>query len=110
MKYCTSSSSSKYIFFFFNDPAPTEIYPLSVHDALPISRAALEHARPCRDAALAGLELRDPRRHHQRSGEHPGERLPLVLLRLAQPVAVILLVALERLPAAPGGEIGRAHV
>src|SRR3954466_4356319 len=22
--------------FFFNDPAPTEIYPLSLHDALPI--------------------------------------------------------------------------
>src|SRR2546422_8430467 len=25
-------------FFFFNDTAPTEIYPLSLHDALPISR------------------------------------------------------------------------
>src|SRR5437762_14170242 len=25
------------IFFFFNDPAPTEIYTLSLHDALPIS-------------------------------------------------------------------------
>src|SRR2546430_17088960 len=24
-------------FFFFNDPAPPEIYPLSLHDALPIS-------------------------------------------------------------------------
>src|SRR5438874_11945254 len=29
---CKSSSSS----FFFNDPAPTEIYTLSLHDALPI--------------------------------------------------------------------------
>src|SRR5436189_4138935 len=27
---------SYYIFFFFNDPAPTEIYTLSLHDALPI--------------------------------------------------------------------------
>src|SRR5256884_363703 len=27
-------------FFFFNDPAPTEIYPLPLHDALPISLAA----------------------------------------------------------------------
>src|SRR5438552_8947304 len=26
-----------YIFFFFNDPATTEIYTLSLHDALPIS-------------------------------------------------------------------------
>ena len=24
------------VFFFFNDPAPTEIYTLSLHDALPI--------------------------------------------------------------------------
>src|SRR2546425_13265998 len=28
------------IFFFFNDPAPTEISPLSLPDALPISRLA----------------------------------------------------------------------
>src|SRR5258708_27070593 len=27
-------------FFFFNDTATPEIYPLSLHDALPISRAA----------------------------------------------------------------------
>src|SRR3989449_4846853 len=27
-------------FFFFNDTAPTEIYPLSLHDALPISVVA----------------------------------------------------------------------
>src|SRR2546429_8098085 len=26
-------------FFFFNDPAPTEIYPLSLPDALPISNS-----------------------------------------------------------------------
>src|SRR5437762_13596222 len=25
-----------FVFFFFNDPAPTEIYTLSLHDALPI--------------------------------------------------------------------------
>src|SRR2546429_2440137 len=28
---------SKFIFFFFNDTATTEIYTLSLHDALPIS-------------------------------------------------------------------------
>src|SRR5438552_17430741 len=28
-------------FFFFNDPAPTEIYTLSLHDALPISAGDL---------------------------------------------------------------------
>src|SRR6267378_6788110 len=28
---------NSFIFFFFNDTATTEIYPLSLHDALPIS-------------------------------------------------------------------------
>src|SRR5438552_11878461 len=28
------------MFFFFNDPAPTEIYTLSLHDALPIFEVA----------------------------------------------------------------------
>src|SRR5258708_11130751 len=40
--YCVSFSmiraSPLFIFFFFNDTATTEIYTLSLHDALPISR------------------------------------------------------------------------
>src|SRR2546426_11534187 len=36
------------LFFFFNDTATTEIYPLSLHDALPISRCA---PPPCHPAA-----------------------------------------------------------
>src|SRR5258708_23531502 len=32
---------SLHFFFFFNDTATTEIYTLSLHDALPISRATL---------------------------------------------------------------------
>src|SRR2546429_7676572 len=36
----------KVIFFFFNDTATTEIYTLSLHDALPISLVGnLQHAR-----------------------------------------------------------------
>src|SRR3990172_7029579 len=38
-----------YSVFFFNDPATTEIYTLSLHDALPILRVA-EHAAGLRDA------------------------------------------------------------
>ena len=34
--------SSVYIFFFFNDTATTEIYTLSLHDALPISFTATQ--------------------------------------------------------------------
>src|SRR3712207_505841 len=33
--------SCSYFFFFFNDTATTEIYTLSLHDALPISNLAL---------------------------------------------------------------------
>src|ERR1035438_74356 len=40
-----SSCASGYapLFLFFNDTATTEIYTLSLHDALPISVASLEH-------------------------------------------------------------------
>src|SRR3712207_7645797 len=34
-------------FFFFNDTATTEIYTLSLHDALPISPARTGRRRPC---------------------------------------------------------------
>src|SRR5277367_6993340 len=35
-------------FFFFNDTATTEIYTLSLHDALPIQRDGLHHQLPRR--------------------------------------------------------------
>src|SRR2546427_2828850 len=38
-------------FFFFNDTAPPEIYPLSLHDALPISWRS-----PCMPARWARLQ------------------------------------------------------
>src|SRR2546430_4464776 len=47
---------SLFYFFFFNDTATTEIYTLSLHDALPISqpeRALLQH-RDVADAVLGG--------------------------------------------------------
>src|SRR2546430_8387632 len=44
------------MFFFFNDTATTEIYTLSLHDALPISIAA--HPEPGRHQ-VPGRALRD---------------------------------------------------
>src|SRR2546426_635292 len=67
-------------FFFFNDTATTEIYTLSLHDALPISDAlhshlhALEHVG--RDAALLQHALDVAEADHevpQRSEEHTSE-------------------------------------
>src|SRR2546425_12625579 len=34
--FVTRSLSRLFFFFFLNDPAPPEIYPFSLHDALPI--------------------------------------------------------------------------
>src|SRR5437868_14447016 len=47
--------------FFFNDPATTEIYTLSLHDALPISRVRLdadESRRSAIDSGDAPLRIR----------------------------------------------------
>src|SRR2546422_9246577 len=73
----TICRSYSYFFFFFNDTATTEIYTLSLHDALPISSHRTRPARPARaPCASAG---RAPR--CGRSEEHTSElqsRLHLV--------------------------------
>src|SRR2546425_2503616 len=83
-------------FFFFNDPAPPEIYPLSLHDALPISRSprtprtgrdrSRSAVRP-RLAHRAGSHALEPqlgarRVHHRRrrSEEHTSELQSLAYL------------------------------
>src|SRR3712207_8822679 len=56
-------------FFFFNDTATTEIYTLSLHDALPISGGNL--------SAAGGLRRRIPLRRQAAKGERGrGEGLP----------------------------------
>src|SRR5689334_24890666 len=54
-------------FFFFNDTPTTEIYTLSLHDALPISRhrCAYARCRTSRERLEAG--------QHRRSEEHTSE-------------------------------------
>src|SRR3712207_7088521 len=44
-------------FFFFNDTATTEIYTLSLHDALPISAFAPEAGMVCASLRHGGEEL-----------------------------------------------------
>src|SRR2546428_4552030 len=56
------------LFFFFNDTATTEIYTLSLHDALPISR----HLRVLRLARLRG-DREGHRPGGSRSEEHTSE-------------------------------------
>src|SRR5690349_23184004 len=56
-----------YMFFFFNDTATTEIYTLSLHDALPIS----PRRRSASSACAAGSPTGSRRR--TRSEEHTSE-------------------------------------
>src|SRR2546422_7070966 len=73
--YMCRPSVSSFFFFFFNDTATTEIYTLSLHDALPIyPGGARRHQRGTGAAA-------QPRRTVRRSEEHTSElqsRLHLV--------------------------------
>src|SRR2546429_1760440 len=55
-------------FFFFNDTATTEIYTLSLHDALPISRPGVARAAPPRPGRGLALAPRPTR-----SEEHTSE-------------------------------------
>src|SRR2546430_9388025 len=61
-------NTMRVFFFFFNDTATTEIYTLSLHDALPISRRELrrrlvQRARAPERAELDEHRLRDGRPH-----------------------------------------------
>src|SRR5258705_5482907 len=68
-------------FFFFNDTATTEIYPLSLHDALPIycggfdlTQAVLLDRKDLLQQILAGLPAGSPIRFsNRRSEEHTSE-------------------------------------
>src|SRR3970040_3094175 len=63
----STSCSTEPLFYFFNDTATTEIYTLSLHDALPI----LVHEREGRARRRARGRTR--RRKRPRSEEHTSE-------------------------------------
>src|SRR5262249_62423668 len=67
--------------FFFNDPAPTEIYTLSLHDALPISR----------HPARAGAQGNGDERHREHGGERRSEEHTSELQSLTNLVCRLLL-------------------
>src|SRR5216684_5533095 len=57
-----------YFFFFFNDTATTEIYTLSLHDALPISAAAPGRSASTPPPAPVRLSCTCPPRRRTRRG------------------------------------------
>src|SRR5207248_9643759 len=64
---CASHSLSLYLFFFFNDTATTDIYTLSLHDALPIR---LTRSLP-RSSISPGAPEETTVRYCPRSGRWP---------------------------------------
>src|SRR3712207_7390868 len=68
--------SSTYIFlFFFNDTATTEIYTLSLHDALPIfEQVAEEHHAEGREAQGQDHEVAQARLGGGKAAQNDGER------------------------------------
>src|SRR5689334_24192138 len=64
-----------FCFFFFNDTATTEIYTLSLHDALPISRRPASERAPRASRRRGGRSLPTPSRPcpWARSEEHTSE-------------------------------------
>src|SRR6478752_8949516 len=63
---------SFYLFFvfFFNDTATTEIYTLSLHDALPISHARSPRARPLHAAGGTRRARRRDRKSTRLNSSH----------------------------------------
>src|SRR5215813_15604396 len=68
---CSFASLSASTFFFFNDTATTEIYTLSLHDALSISSAWRCRSRNIAPPACASCSMRW--RARRRSEEHTSE-------------------------------------
>src|SRR2546427_7674386 len=80
----TPNHPSNIIFFFFNDTATTEIYPLSLHDALPIS----QHDDASLREEMTGSDL-------GKVGQEQPASLPLLLLLLTVTTGLIDAVRSE---------------
>src|SRR5688572_32946491 len=87
------------LFFFFNDPATTEIYTLSLHDALPISGHGVDGVG-VRDRGHA-FRLADARALQHAFREH---------LSLDGSATIVGMEVPERGTHVVDDQIGRAHV
>src|SRR2546430_7382290 len=92
--------SLPFFFFFFNDTATTEIYTLSLHDALPISaRHLLERHHRARRQRHGRVE--------RRSQDRKSTRLNSSHSQISY--AVFCLKKKKTHPTTPHGQIGHPH-
>src|SRR5258707_13669014 len=77
--HCAVTSATLFpnlaIFFFFNDTATTEIYTLSLHDALPICLLLVRLRRAGAPAAVLPVRTATRRRAGHRRGDRKSTRL-----------------------------------
>src|SRR2546426_4431808 len=84
-------------FFFFNDTATTEIYTLSLHDALPIYRAEREPGhRPDPVPQRRPSPARGARPVPQRDAAHPPARSEEHTSELQSPCNLVCRLLLEK--------------
>src|SRR5690348_17825999 len=78
------------VLFFFNDTATTEIYTLSLHDALPICAGGVSPETCLRGASSGAVDMRflSCRHERKRSEEHTSE--------LQSPVHLVCRLLLEK--------------
>src|SRR6266581_5167712 len=84
-------------FFFFNDPATTEIYTLSLHDALPISSAARldgSDASPDLERVLKARHAGD-RKSTRLNSSHPSISYAVFCLKKQNGVAAPITLAAD---------------
>src|SRR5438876_7571120 len=75
-----------WFFFFFNDTATTEIYTLSLHDALPISPPALGGAYWYFDRVVLGMVgAREDRKSTRLNSSHPSISYAVFCLKKKKP-------------------------
>src|SRR5436305_14508363 len=79
--YSMLRSAMSFSFFFFNDPATTEIYTLSLHDALPIF-----HARHLAIAHRHQRSARPPAQETSHGGDRKSTRLNSSHVRISYAV------------------------
>src|SRR3989454_10177087 len=98
------------LFFFFNDTATTEIYTLSLHDALPISREQPQRRQTLRELLRLTIELEHRLERGERHLVHTQRTLEVVAFdffyELVAPDDDAGLRPAEELVAAEGHEIG----
>src|SRR5205823_13349510 len=80
IRSCVSITHTFTYFFLFNHPTPTEIYTLSLHDALPISQILSGPAISPAWGAQCNSALRARSNQGARSEEHTSELQSLAYL------------------------------